>query len=53
MYIFTIMDNYSATYPVLVIALLECLVLAWIYGMYRKTTGSVVASSCSLSTSNF
>lgn len=35
MYVLTIMDNYSASYSVLVIALTECLVLMWVYGYDR------------------
>ncbi len=32
MYMLQLMDSYAATYSVLVIALVECLALAWVYG---------------------
>ncbi|CAD5117142.1 DgyrCDS5948 [Dimorphilus gyrociliatus] len=35
MYVLTLLDNYSASYSVLIIALTECLVLAWVYGYDR------------------
>ena len=33
-----LMDSYAATYAVLVIALVECLALAWVYGMHYLFT---------------
>ncbi len=32
MYMLQLMDSYAATYSVLIIALTECLALAWVYG---------------------
>jgi hypothetical protein len=36
MYMLQLMDNYAATYSVLIIGLTECVVISWIYGKSKK-----------------
>lgn len=34
MYMLVLLDTYSATYALLVLAMMECIALAWVYGMH-------------------
>ena len=36
-YLLTLMDNYSAGFSLLLVAMLECIVIAWVYCKYLKT----------------
>ena len=38
-YVFTLMDNFAGTIPLLIIALAECLVVANVYGLRRYDSG--------------
>ena len=41
-YIFTLFDNFAGSVPLLVIALFECIAVAYFYGL--KRSGAAVAS---------
>ena len=42
-----LMDSYAATYAVLIIALVECLALSWVYGT-NSLLDTCNANSCQL-----
>ena len=47
MYMLQLMDSYAATYAVLIIALVECLALSWVYGT-NSLLDTCNANSCQL-----
>lgn len=34
MYVLQLMDTYAASWAVFIMAILECVIIAWLYGMY-------------------
>jgi len=38
MYMLLLLDTYAPTYGVLIIALFECIAIAWVYGTYLSFT---------------
>lgn len=36
MYVLQMLDNFNSSFPMLAVAILECLTFAWFYGTYNR-----------------